>query len=738
LVDLWFSGDRSEEVNVKPFAVRAPLKSLGTQARSALLDAKNKGLKAAAEATVKLKGVATTAGDGLSNTVLTLDKGVGFKAKAALIISKIKERHWHLDRQRVFIEVVYENKAPAQWPLALACQEGDLTSAIFSFRTDRDGPDFVRRADALGRTPLMLACANGHVAVARWLHKNGGAPDVAGVTYRGSTCMSFACRSGSLETCAWLLTTAGCPKHHLRQPDNAGLTPMHWAAAEGHTPVLHFLRAAGAGADVRSFDAEGYSPVWRASLGNHAAACHWLLLHGAMRARYTSSIPRPEDSEIDQAIYVEVCAAPGEEVSVRAWAFSELEKRSGKALLKAKKKGLSGGPNGMRDDVEEAACLRNLLAFVNHLGPSVNESDGSNEEEPWSFEDLAGIPEDENEPVSPSRDRYGETDEETLSVPQVYVVEEWTPPLNAAEEAARKYTADAEAAVIAHRDTTEAARVAAPEAATRAAVEAERGVAVGKTFETTENTGTNDEVIHVVAVAKDADGVGAVLHGALAVKGAVKDVADCSANAVVRGVTVVKDSAKDSVVQSAEAVVHNATVAKDAIVDGASAVVGSFKKEPPKAPPPPSREDARKFLNSVKKSLAAKPGGFDNFKLAFGGLGVSWSARKKIPRDFPPGEERTTALTAAEKREGLVAAKLVEVFRGVEPAKAISLLESFIAMLVPFECIPFFRAEIDKVFPPSPAPELSQAQAAFSAAEEHEKSTLDIAPAKAEWARNTE
>jgi len=587
LIDLWFSEEHREELNVKPFAVRAPAKSRQLLARDMIAGVTKKG------GTGKFKEVEAKIRGVLDRSEPHSSGNVGFMGRSSLFMRKIKERQWRLDRQRVLNEVVYENQAPGQGPFALACQEGDLTSAIYLFRTNQDSPDIVRRADALGRTPLMLACANGHISVAKWLHDNGAATDVEGVTYRGSTCMSFACRSGDVDVCAWLLDVARCPESHLRQPDNAGLTPMHWAAAEGHTTVLHFLRAAGAGADVRAFDAEGYSPMWRASLREHASSCHWLLLHGTMRARYISSVPRPEDSELDQAIYVEVCAAPGAELSMRAWALSELNEHK----QDTSKQSLSSGSfkDGI-DTVENAAQLRNLRAFVNHLGPSFPEDESSNALEPWSFDELPRIAEDDYELVNRSPERS----EEARSNSSVYVVEEWIPPLESVDAA-----------------TTQGAAI---EANVPKAPEGE--------------SKTAEESLHMEAAAEAAP------YDAL---GSIAD--------------------KNQIVQ------HTL----------------------------PSRNDAKTYLLRAKIALAKKPGGFDELKAAFDGLGKCWSAQKTHLQGPEPEEERLASLADAE---ALAAARLVEVFQGIDQETAKGLLEEFISMLVPFESaqVRVLRREMEKAF----------------------------------------
>jgi ankyrin repeat protein len=105
----------------------------------------------------------------------------------------------------------------------------------------------VDTANHAGDTPLLLACSQGHVAVARILLDAGARVDVA---------------CGPTRT-----------------------TPLHRAAAHGHVDVVRALLGAAPGA-VGLLDAGEWTPLMRAAAGDHAHVCRLLLAHGAdTRAR---------------------------------------------------------------------------------------------------------------------------------------------------------------------------------------------------------------------------------------------------------------------------------------------------------------------------------------------------------------------------------------------------------------------------------------------------------------------
>ncbi|KAH9093644.1 hypothetical protein Ae201684P_016270 [Aphanomyces euteiches] len=77
------------------------------------------------------------------------------------------------------------------------------------------------RENERGRTPLIMACANGHVACVEWLHENN--VDLYGRDYRGNTPLHYACEYGQPEVVAYLLREAECTPYPLNAKGQSAL-----------------------------------------------------------------------------------------------------------------------------------------------------------------------------------------------------------------------------------------------------------------------------------------------------------------------------------------------------------------------------------------------------------------------------------------------------------------------------------------------------------------------------------
>ena len=113
----------------------------------------------------------------------------------------------------------------------------------------------VHARDGVDGQPLHHACANGQVAIARWLLSVGARPDGSAAT--GDQPLHLACVCGHLEI-AKILVHAGAPLHV--RPKNDHLTPLGIARRAGHTELADWLAE---GDSLRPFLASFDAPFAR-------------------------------------------------------------------------------------------------------------------------------------------------------------------------------------------------------------------------------------------------------------------------------------------------------------------------------------------------------------------------------------------------------------------------------------------------------------------------------------------
>lgn len=121
------------------------------------------------------------------------------------------------------------------------------------------------------RQPLHWAARNGHVHVCAWLViTKGVAIDV--VTDNGTTPLHFAIFQGHLDCVKWLVEVGGCDVNKL----NAyGCNAGHWSAFNGSVDILRYLQSKGL--NLFHINHNKRSPLHKAAVKGHAAACEWLL-----------------------------------------------------------------------------------------------------------------------------------------------------------------------------------------------------------------------------------------------------------------------------------------------------------------------------------------------------------------------------------------------------------------------------------------------------------------------------
>ena len=139
----------------------------------------------------------------------------------------------------------------------------------------RAGAD-VDAANDYGIVPLVLACTNGHTAIAERLLAAGANPNKVALVGEETVLMTAA-RTGVAGVVNALLD-------HGAEVDardgHHGQTALMWAAAEGHEAVVRTLLARGAALDARS-DATGFTPLLFAARTGDLDLMRVLLAAGA-------------------------------------------------------------------------------------------------------------------------------------------------------------------------------------------------------------------------------------------------------------------------------------------------------------------------------------------------------------------------------------------------------------------------------------------------------------------------
>ena len=138
--------------------------------------------------------------------------------------------------------------------LLQACLEGNEDALAHAVR---HGALATRARDAMGATPLHMACLGGHLDIAAWCADQG--LDVTTADAQGALPLHTACFNGHLDVARWLTTKAKTSrKEALNQPDLQGGTPLHHAALGGSLKLCRWLLFHGA--DERATTVDGLTP----------------------------------------------------------------------------------------------------------------------------------------------------------------------------------------------------------------------------------------------------------------------------------------------------------------------------------------------------------------------------------------------------------------------------------------------------------------------------------------------
>lgn len=131
------------------------------------------------------------------------------------------------------------------------------------------------QADSCGVTPFMDALRNGHISVARQLLEQHKACPTA-VDRLGAQPVHQVAVTGQNEALVFLVKELRVDVN--QRVTKLQLTPLHYAAKEGHTSTILTLEKLGA--DLHVQDAKGRTALHMASIGQHAEAESLLLMRG--------------------------------------------------------------------------------------------------------------------------------------------------------------------------------------------------------------------------------------------------------------------------------------------------------------------------------------------------------------------------------------------------------------------------------------------------------------------------
>ena len=106
------------------------------------------------------------------------------------------------------------------------------------------------RAQNHGEEPLHIACQDGNLAIAQWLHSEGASLDAPDIN--GDTPLRIACIMDHLDVAQWL-HGAGAS---VNATTNGGWTPLHDACHNAHFEMAQWLCSAGADATLKTNDGD--------------------------------------------------------------------------------------------------------------------------------------------------------------------------------------------------------------------------------------------------------------------------------------------------------------------------------------------------------------------------------------------------------------------------------------------------------------------------------------------------
>jgi len=167
-------------------------------------------------------------------------------------------------------------------PLHIAAEKGNdaaVKSLLEASRVLDEEQDYVHSRGPRGWSPFQLACAHGHLPVAKRLIDAGSDGFAKGP--RGLTALHLAAAAGHEAIVRFLVNM----NKTVDALDHAGRTALSWAAADGHEAVVRMLLSGGADValqDKINFEGDGgshqnFAPLHWASCSGHVGVIRQLV-----------------------------------------------------------------------------------------------------------------------------------------------------------------------------------------------------------------------------------------------------------------------------------------------------------------------------------------------------------------------------------------------------------------------------------------------------------------------------
>ena len=213
--------------------------------------------------------------------------------------------------------------------LMWACGAGHVAAARWLVQ-ELGAP--VERGNKDGRTALMWAVRNGELGAARWLIDDAGA-DVRATNKNGTTMLHWAIWGESVAAVAFVLERTG---EDVNVPNAFGCTAAHWASTKGSVELCRFFEEE-RGLRWGLVNKAGHSPLHKAAWYGHAELLRWLLV-GEHRAALRPLLALRDSKQ-------RCCVALAEE-NGHAELAAELRRDWGDWLHESQRTGRSGEAEG--------------------------------------------------------------------------------------------------------------------------------------------------------------------------------------------------------------------------------------------------------------------------------------------------------------------------------------------------------------------------------------------------------